>query len=248
GLLVVGPVSAAADPGSAAYRRGGPLTVSDCNVLLGQINPVIFPHVFGPSGDQPLDVGAVRAGFARLACDIAAERGEAERSPEELAEGFLRIAVENMANAIKKISVQRGYDVTGYTMNCFGGAGGQHACLVADVLGMKRIYVHPFAGVLSAFGMGLADVREIREHQFAADLADETAQAVLARIGAEARAAVTAQGISDDRITLIETAHIRTPGGHQALPVPFGPVAGMRAGFDAAHKARFGFVPDYDGL
>jgi len=248
GRLQVGPESAGADPGPAAYRRGGPLTVTDCNVLLGKIDPDIFPKVFGPDGDLPLDVGAVGDGFARLARDMAAELGEPERSPEALAEGFLRIAVENMANAIKKISVQRGYDVTGYTMNCFGGAGGQHACLVADVLGMKRIYVHPFAGVLSAFGMGLADVREIREHQFAADLGDVSARDVLGRIGAEALAAVAAQGIADDRITLIETAHIRTPGGHLPLPVPFGPVADMRAGFDAAHKARFGFVPGYDSL
>jgi len=248
GRLQVGPESAGADPGPAAYRRGGPLTVTDCNVLLGKINPAIFPHVFGPNGDQPLDVGAVRAGFARLARQMADELGEPERTPEDLAEGFLRIAVENMANAIKKISVQRGYDVTGYTMNCFGGAGGQHACLVADVLGMQRIYVHPFAGVLSAFGMGLADVREIREHQFAADLANGAARDVVARLGTEAQAAVERQGIAPDRISLIETAHIRTPGGHQALPVPFGDVAAMRAGFDAAHKARFGFVPDYDGL
>ncbi|WP_226780467.1 hydantoinase B/oxoprolinase family protein [Oceaniglobus trochenteri] len=248
GRLQVGPESAGADPGPAAYRRGGPLTVTDCNVLLGKINPDIFPHVFGPDGDQPLDVQAVRDGFVALAREMAQELGDEERRPEELAEGFLRIAVENMANAIKKISVQRGYDVTGYTMNCFGGAGGQHACLVADVLGMKRIYVHPFAGVLSAFGMGLADVREIREHQFAGALDDSGAREVLDGIAESARAAVAKQGIAAEAIRLIETAHVRTDGGHQALPVPFDTPAKMRAAFDAAHKARFGFVPAYDRL
>jgi len=249
GRLQVGPESAGADPGPAAYRRGGPLTVTDCNVLLGKIDAAIFPAVFGPDGDQPLDTDAVRSGFAAMARDIAAELDEPERTPEELAEGFLRIAVENMANAIKKISVQRGYDVTGYTMNCFGGAGGQHACLVADVLGMKRIFIHPFAGVLSAFGMGLADVREIREHQFAEPLDHaEKAAGVLDRLGREATQAVTAQNIPDDRISLIQTAHIRTDGSHQTLPVEFGTSDEMRSRFDSAHRSRFGFVPEYETL
>ncbi|GAA5064341.1 hydantoinase B/oxoprolinase family protein [Roseibacterium beibuensis] len=249
GRLQVGPESAGANPGPASYRRGGPLAVTDCNVVLGKIQADHFPHVFGPEGNAPLDPAAARVKFMEMAARIARETGEAPRSPEDLAEGFLRIAVENMANAIKKISVQRGYDVTGYTMNCFGGAGGQHACQVADVLGITRIYIHPFAGVLSAFGMGLADIRAIREHQFARSLADTgAARAALDRIGAEARNEVAGQGIAPDCITLIETAHIRTPGSHQALPVAFGGAAAMRAGFDAAHRQRFGFVPAYDDL
>lgn len=249
GRMQVGPESAGANPGPASYRRGGPLAVTDCNVVLGKIQPDQFPALFGPNGDEPLDVAAARAKFETLAAEIATETGEEKKSPETLAEGFLRIAVENMANAIKKISVQRGYDVTKYTMNCFGGAGGQHACQVADVLGMESIYIHPFAGVLSAFGMGLADIRAIREHQFAAPLTDATkTRAVLDRIGGDARDEILSQGIDASRITLIETAHIRTLGSHQTLPVPFGSEADMRASFVATHQQRFGFVPDYDGL
>ena len=151
----VGPESAGADPGPASYRRGGPLCVTDCNVMLGTLQPEFFPHVFGPAQDAPLDADVVREKFAGLATEIREATGD-ERTPTEVAAGFLKIAVENMANAIKKISVQRGYDVTGYTLNCFGGAGGQHACLVADALGMTTVLIHPFAGVLSAYGMGLA--------------------------------------------------------------------------------------------
>ncbi|WP_343563701.1 hydantoinase B/oxoprolinase family protein [Kiloniella sp. b19] len=249
GRMQVGPESAGANPGPACYRRGGPLAVTDCNVVLGKIQPDEFPAVFGPEGNEPLDVGAAREGFERLAREIAAETGEAPKPVEELAEGFLRIAVENMANAIKKISVQRGYDVTGYTMNCFGGAGGQHACQVADVLGMESIYIHPFAGVLSAFGMGLADIRAIREHQFADSLSRrDAALRALERIGAQAREEVLSQGIDEARLSLIYTAHIRTPGSHQTLPVSFGEEVAMRRDFDRAHEQRFGFVPDYDDL
>ncbi len=154
----VGPDSAGANPGPACYRRGGPLAVSDANVMLGKLNPDYFPKVFGPNGDEPLDADAVREKFAALADEI----GDG-KSAEDVAEGFIRIAVENMANAIKKISVQRGYDVQGYALNCFGGAGAQHACLIADTLGMKTVYIHPFAGVLSAYGMGLADIRSHRQ-------------------------------------------------------------------------------------
>ncbi|BCH28909.1 5-oxoprolinase [Mesorhizobium sp. L-8-10] len=249
GRMQVGPESAGANPGPASYRRDGPLAVTDCNVVLGKLQPEEFPAVFGPGGDMPLDVEAARQKFRSLAAEIAAETGEAEIGVETLAEGFLRIAVENMANAIKKISVQRGYDVTKYTMNCFGGAGGQHACQVADVLGMESIYIHPFAGVLSAFGMGLADIRAIREHQFAASLGEVArAREVLERIGAQAREEVSGQGIAETQIGMILTAHIRTPGSHQTLPVHFASEPEMRAGFDAAHKQRFGFVPDYDDL
>jgi 5-oxoprolinase (ATP-hydrolysing) len=153
----VGPESAGANPGPACYRRGGPLAVTDCNVMLGKLQPDFFPSVFGPDQNEKLDAEVVRQKFASLAAEVSAATGAA-RSAEQIADGFLRIAVENMANAIKKISVQRGYDVTDYALQCFGGAGGQHACLIADVLGMNVVLVHPFAGVLSAYGMGLADV------------------------------------------------------------------------------------------
>ncbi len=249
GRLQVGPDSAGANPGPASYRRGGPLTVTDCNVLLGKLQPDRFPNVFGPGGDQPLDVDAAREGFAAMARKIADETGDAPIPAEELATGFLRIAVENMANAIKKISVQRGHDVTKYTMNCFGGAGGQHACLVADVLGMERIYIHPFAGVLSAFGMGLADVRAIREHQFSDPLSDRDAAAArIDMLTREAVAEVAGQGIAADRITVECTAHLRTEGAHQTIGVPFGDADRMARAFDDMHRAQFGFVPDYKGL
>ncbi|WP_368188375.1 hydantoinase B/oxoprolinase family protein [Aestuariibius sp. HNIBRBA575] len=239
GRMQVGPESAGANPGPAAYRRGGPLTVTDCNVLLGKLQPDQFPSVFGPNADQPLDINAVREKFATLKADIGTDK-----SVEEIAEGFLRIAVENMANAIKQISVQRGYDVTQYTMNCFGGAGGQHACLVADTLGMESIFIHPFAGVLSAFGMGLADVRSIHEHQFAGSIDDITrAQTALGRLINAAQSDVRAQGIADADITTIVSAHIRTDGAHQTLDVPFGTPKEMTDSFNAAHKTRFGFVP-----
>ncbi len=249
GRMQVGPESAGANPGPASYRRGGSLAVTDCNVVLGKIQPDRFPHVFGPNGDEPLDAKAARAQFEEMAKQIAAETGDSLRSPEDLAEGFLRIAVENMANAIKKISVQRGYDVTQYTMNCFGGAGGQHACQVADVLGMETIFIHPFAGVLSAFGMGLADVRAIREHQFEQALENlAEARAVFARLDSQALAEVSVQGIADNDITLVRTAHIRPLGSHQALGVPFGSTDDMREAFEAAHKQRFGFVPESSKL
>ena len=241
GRFQVGPESAGADPGPACYRRGGPLTVTDCNVMLGTLNPDHFPAVFGPGGNAPLDVDVVRARFADLAAQVAQATGQAPRSPEDMARGFLRIAVDNMANAIKKISIQRGHDVTGYTLQCFGGAGGQHACLVADALGMTQVFIHPFAGVLSAFGMGLAEIRSLREVQFDAPLAELTeAAAALARIDAEARAEVTAQGVTEVRSEAL--AHLRYDGSHQPLPVPFGSAAAMQQAFEAAHLARFGFI------
>src|SRR5256714_258071 len=170
----VGPESAGANPGPAAYRRGGPLTVTDCNVIVGKLDPALFPKVFGPDGNAPLDDAIVRAKFNLLVTDIAESAGVV-RTPEQVADGFLSIAVENMANAIKHISVQRGYDVTEYTLCCFGGAAGQHACLVADALGMQRVLLHPFAGVLSAYGMGLADVRALRQQAVEARLTREGA-------------------------------------------------------------------------
>ncbi len=241
GRFQVGPESAGADPGPACYRRGGPLTVTDCNVMLGKLNPDHFPAVFGPGGDQPLDVDAVRSGFARLAETVSAETGEALRSPEEMAEGFLKIAVDNMANAIKKISVERGHDVTRYTLQCFGGAGGQHACLVADALGMTRVFLHPHAGVLSAYGMGLADIRALREAQVDAPLEDLAApEQALARVSDEAAREVRDQGIKDVRIEA--KVHLRYDGSHQALEVPWGSVDEMKAAFEEAHRARFGFA------
>ncbi len=249
GRLQVGPESAGANPGPASYRRGGPLAVTDCNVVLGKIQPDHFPAVFGPDGNEPLDADAARAAFENMAEDIARETGDPKMGVEALAEGFLRIAVENMANAIKKISVQRGYDVTQYTMNCFGGAGGQHACQVADVLGMESIFIHPFAGVLSAFGMGLADIRVIREHQFSASISKtEAARQALQEIGDDARNEVLGQGVGEGRLEVVCTAHVRTPGSHHAIPVPFGEEAAMRAEFDRSHRQRFGFVPEHDDL
>ncbi|MCK0121086.1 hydantoinase B/oxoprolinase family protein [Loktanella sp. F6476L] len=241
GRFQVGPESAGADPGPACYRRGGPLTVTDCNVMLGKLSPDHFPAVFGPKGDQPLDRDAVVAKFVDLIETVTQETGENPGTAEEIARGFLRIAVDNMANAIKKISVQRGHDVTGYTLQCFGGAGGQHACLVADALGMSRVFVHPHAGVLSAFGMGLAEIRALREVQLDAPLEDtDAAKAALTALRDEAEAEVCNQGVSD--ITTEARAHLRYDGSHQPLEVPFDTPAAMQAAFEAAHQQRFGFT------
>ncbi len=240
GRFQVGPESAGADPGPACYRRGGPLTVTDCNVMLGRLQPAHFPSVFGPGADEPLDADVVRAGFASLARDIAGATGGPEMPPEEVARGFLRIAVDNMAAAIKKISVERGHDVTGYTLQCFGGAGGQHACLVADALGMEKVFLHPYAGVLSAFGMGLADIRSLRETQFDAPLASvEQAGARLDALAEEAAREVRAQGVAEAVIQ--RRAHLRYEGSHQPLDVAFASVDAMQAAFEEAHQARFGF-------
>ena len=165
----VGPESAGANPGPKCYRNSGPLTVTDANLMVGKLQPSFFPAIFGPGHDQPLDGDAVRGAFTSLAEEI----GDG-RSPEEVADGFLRIAVENMANAIKKISVQRGYDVTEYALNCFGSAGGQHACLIADTLGMETVLIHPLSGLLSAYGMGLADLRASRERSVESELNADT--------------------------------------------------------------------------
>ena len=243
----VGPDSAGANPGPACYRRGGPLAVTDANVMLGKIQPRFFPEVFGPKADEPLDADVVREKFKTLAADIAKADGTA-RTPEEVAEGFLRIAVENMANAIKKISVQRGYDVTDYTLNCFGGAGGQHACLVADALGMTSVLLHPFAGVLSAYGMGLADIRTIREAQIEVPLApnlEEDLARQFKELEEEALAELLQQGIEHAQIRALRQVHLRYEGTHQPLLVDFADAGAMREAFDQAHQARFGFaVPD----
>ncbi len=241
GRYQVGPESAGADPGPACYRRGGPLTVTDCNVMLGKLNAQHFPHVFGVNGDLPLDVDVVRQKFVALSGEIAAATGQPQETPEAVAEGYLRIAVDNMANAIKKISVQRGHDVTQYTLQCFGGAGGQHACLVADALGMSRVFVHPYAGVLSAYGMGLAEIRALRERQIDVGLAEVVLAAeVLALIRSEAEDEVLSQGVA--QLTCVEKAYLRYDGSHQALEVPFGGADDMQAAFEAVHKQRFGFI------
>ncbi len=240
----VGPDSAGANPGPAAYRRGGPLAVTDINVMLGKVQPDFFPPVFGPEGNEPLDEEAVKSRFADMAAKIKADTGN-DMTSEEVAEGFLRIAVENMANAIKQISVQRGYDVSDYILQCFGGAGGQHACQVADTLGMTRVFVHPFAGVLSAYGMGLADIRAMREQAVEARLKTEELANLdqqLDKLGVEARAELHEQGITDDKIRLLKKLHLRYDGTDNPLIVDFGTADDIKAQFEDQHKQRYGFV------
>ncbi|MFH3478778.1 hydantoinase B/oxoprolinase family protein [Xanthobacter variabilis] len=238
--LVVGPDSAGANPGPACYRRGGPLAVTDANVMVGKLNPDFFPKIFGPGRDAPLDAEAVRARFAELAGRI----GDG-RAPEAVADGFIRIAVENMANAIKKISVQRGYDVTEYALQCFGGAGGQHACLVADVLGMRSVLIHPFSGLLSAYGMGLADIRATRQRTVEAPLDGEGVAAAEAALDIAAelvRSELMGQGVREADITVFRRAHVRYAGTDSPLVVPLGTAAQMKGAFESAHRARFGFI------
>ncbi len=240
----VGPDSAGANPGPASYRRGGPLCVTDANVCVGKVHARFFPHVFGANAEAALDEDTVRAKFAELAADIARATGDA-RSPVEVADGFIRIANENMANAIKQISIQRGHDVTEYTLNCFGGAGGQHACAVADALGMTRVLVHPFAGVLSAYGMGLADLRTLNARAIEANLDEDSISAMeraLAEIERTGRAEMEGQGVAPERISALRRAHVRYDGTDTALVVPFGDEAAIRAAFEEAHRSQFGFV------
>ena len=240
----VGPDSAGADPGPACYRRGGPLTVTDANVMVGKIQPQFFPKLFGPAGDESLNGDVVRQQFTELAARVEAATGD-KRTPTQVAEGFLQIAVENMASAIKQISVQRGYDVTEYTLNCFGGAGGQHACLVADALGITRVFIHPFAGVLSAYGMGLADLRVMREHAVEAVLSDELLGGVaktLDGLEAESRAEMASQGVETSRISAIRKVHLRYEGTDSPLEVDLTDRAGIVAAFEAAHTQQFGFI------
>ncbi|MEM9684561.1 MAG: hydantoinase/oxoprolinase family protein, partial [Pseudomonadota bacterium] len=244
GRLQVGPESAGADPGPSCYRRGGPLTVTDCNVMLGKVQPDYFPYIFGTGGDEPLDRAVVAEKFAALADRIQAETGDA-RTPVQVADGFLKIAIENMANAIKEISIQRGYDVTEYTLACFGGAGGQHACLVADALGMTRVFLHPFAGVLSAYGMGLADIRAMRERAVEGRLDDAIVaelDAVLGPLAESAASELRGQGVPEANISVLRRVHVRYDGTDSALVVDFGDRASIVANFEAAHRQRYGFV------
>ena len=239
--MQVGPQSAGADPGPKSYRKNGPLTVTDANVLLGKIQPHLFPHVFGPDGNQPLDTQSVKKEFGILAQAIG-------KTPEEVAEGFIKIAVDNMAQAIKKISVARGYDVSQYTLQCFGGAGAQHACLVADALNMQRVLIHPYAGLLSAYGMGLAAIRAQRDQAVEAVLSDESLnglQATTEALGHQVKDEVAAQGIAQDKIRRTTFYHLRYDGTDTALLVEGGSATALANRFQDAHTQRFGFAdPD----
>jgi 5-oxoprolinase (ATP-hydrolysing) len=240
----VGPDSAGANPGPASYRRGGPLTVTDCNVMLGKVQPAHFPHLFGPGGNEALDAAVVRAKFTELAEAIRVSTGDT-RTPEEVAAGFIAIAVGNMANAIKQISVQRGHDVTTYALTSFGGAGGQHACLVADALGMQTVFIHTLAGVLSAYGMGLADQSAMREEAIEQRLDAIGAGALSQRLdalGAHAHAALAAQGVAQDRIELLRRVHLRYEGTDSAIVVAFDTAGAMQDSFETAYKRRFSFL------
>ena len=246
----VGPDSAGANPGPASYRKDGPLAVTDCNVMLGKIQPQFFPPVFGRSGTERLDADVARQKFTALAADIRKATGNA-RTPEAVAEGFIDIAVGNMANAIKQISVQRGHDVTEYTLCCFGGAGGQHACLVADALGMTRVFIHPLAGVLSAYGMGLADQTAMREQAVEVKLEPKHVgelESVLDRLAVSAREELLGQGLPPERVRVVKRVHLRYDGTDSALIVKLAAIPGMVAEFEAAYRMRYSFLMPNRGL
>ncbi|MBU0889412.1 MAG: hydantoinase B/oxoprolinase family protein [Gammaproteobacteria bacterium] len=240
----VGPESAGANPGPASYRRGGPLAVTDANVMVGKIQPAHFPKVFGHAANEALDGDAVTQKFDSLATQTG-------RKAEDVAHGFIQIAVQQMANAIKKISVARGYDVTRYTLQCFGGAGGQHACLVADALGMTRVFVHPLAGVLSAYGMGLADQNVIREQAVETRLAPDALagiEATLDQLASTARTELERQQSGNGTAVVHRRVHVRYEGSDSALIVPFGSVAEITAAFEKAYRQRFAFLVQDKGL
>ena len=254
GRYQVGPESAGANPGPASYGRGGPLTVTDCNVMLGKIQPAYFPKVFGPHADQSLNVAIVKQQFSLLAAEITEATGDT-RSLHAVAEGFLKIAIDKMANAVKKISVQRGYDITQYVLNCFGGAGGQHACLVADALGITQVLMHPFAGVLSAYGMGLADVSAMREQSVEQPLDDrlkESLNQVLASLEQQARTELVEQGLTSETLRVLKKVHVRYQGTDTALMVNFdstlqikSQIFAITSQFEQQHQKQFGFIaPD----
>jgi 5-oxoprolinase (ATP-hydrolysing) len=242
----VGPQSAAANPGPACYRRGGPLAVTDANLLLGKVQPRYFPKVFGPQANEALSYEAALEKFTALANQVnAAAHAAAGRSVEDIAEGFIHIAVQQMANAIKKISVARGYDVTRYTLQCFGGAGGQHACMVADALGMTRVLVHPMAGVLSAYGMGLADQSVMREQAVEAALSVDalgSIHAALEVLAQGAQADLLRQQAASGSITLHRRVHVKYQGTDTALIVPAGDATQITTAFEAAYRQRFAFL------
>lgn len=241
----VGPDSAGANPGPVCYRRGGPLTISDCNVLLGKLNPRFFPAVFGSQGNLPLDGDRVREQFQSLAQEIQKKTGDL-RTSEQVATGFIAIAIENMANAIKKISLQRGYDVSDYTLCCFGGAGGQHACQLADTLGIRQIVIHPYAGVLSAYGMGLADIRIMREQTLEEELTDgvmvELQDRVIPQLVKDAQAELSGQ--SGDREEIVVKLHLKYEGSDTPLLVNFSDssLESLKQEFEHQHQQRYGFT------
>ena len=240
----VGPDSAGAHPGPACYRKGGPLAITDCNVMVGKLQPEFFPPVFGIEGNLPLDADVVRQKFGELAAEIRSKT-QVERTIEQVAEGFLAIAIDKMANAIKKISVQRGYDVTDYTLCCFGGAGGQHACLIAEALGMKQVFLHPYAGVLSAYGMGLANLSAMRERAIETELTEASIPdlaAVLDELAASGRSELQEQEIAAEQIEVLPKVLLRYQGTDSAIAVKFGDRSAMQAQFEQAHKQRYGFV------
>jgi 5-oxoprolinase (ATP-hydrolysing) len=243
----VGPDSAGANPGPACYRNGGPLTVTDANLCVGRIQPAHFPSIFGPRGDQPLDAAIVRTKFVALTDEIAAATGE-RRDPRDVAEGFLRIAVANMANAIKQVSVQKGHDATKFALQCFGGAGGQHACLVAEALGMETVFIHPCAGVLSAYGMGLADQTVMREQAVEVEFSDDALaglEALADRLIEATVAELLEQGAEPGRISVARRLHLHYAGTEATLVVDLGGIDAVTEAFTAAHRARFGFAtPD----
>jgi 5-oxoprolinase (ATP-hydrolysing) len=242
----VGPESAGANPGPKSYRRGGPLTVTDANVMVGKLDAKFFPQIFGPGRDEPLDAQAVRAAFAELAAQV----GDG-CAPEEIADGAIRIAVENMANAIKKISVERGYDVTEYALNCFGSAGGQHACLIADTLGIETVLIHPLSGLLSAYGMGLAKMRASRERSIEAPLgahAMRVIEGLAYELGSAATEELLDEGVEHDDIAIETFVHLRYAGTDTALPVPLSEPGIMRRDFEALHRRRFGFLSPEKGV
>lgn len=241
--LQVGPESAGADPGPACYRRNGPLCITDANLLLGRISEKFFPLVFGPAGDQSLDINATRKAFDKLAGRIKAETGGG-KSAEEVAEGFLTVAVENMANAIKTVSVQRGHDAQEFALYCFGGAGGQLCCRVADSLGMRRILIHPQAGVLSALGMGLAEIRDLRQQTVSAILDEKSLaslQPLADRLTQQSREAVAAQQAADKNVHTRCQAQLRYQGSDSVLTVAWSDPAAMKNDFASAHRAHYGF-------
>ncbi len=246
----VGPDSAGAFPGPACYRQGGPLTVTDCNAMVGKLQAEVFPSVFGPEGNLPLDVEIVQQKFTALATEIRQTHGDS-RTPEQIAAGFLAIAIDKMASAIKKISIQRGYDVSDYTLCCFGGAGGQHACLIAEALGMSQIFLHPYAGVLSAYGIGLADLRSLKERAVETPLIDPAIpilQQIFDEIAAEGRSEITEQGINDAQIQILYKAHLRYEGTDSTLMVDFADVEVMRSQFEQAYQQRYGFAVPHKTL
>jgi 5-oxoprolinase (ATP-hydrolysing) len=234
----IGPGSAGANPGPACSRNGGPLTVTDCNLVLGRIDPAHFPHVFGPNGDEALDPTASRARLQEVADAVGGDR-----SLESIADGFIEIAVDNMAAAIRKISIARGHDVTRYTLACFGGAGGQHACAVADALGIERILIHPLAGVLSAHGIGIADVKAMRDASVIVPLGHDL-ESALASLEAQAQQALLDQGIAANRILLERRVRLRTAGSDSSIEVPLDEADQMRGTFDALHRKRFGYIEE----